>query len=158
MKRLLAGLGILVVLLIIAIITLPFWIPADTIKAQVADQVRSATGRELVIRGEAKPTLFPNIGVGVTDVSFANSEWAQEPQMVTVKELVAKVELMPLLSRKIQIAGFRLVEPVIHLEIGPNGVVNWEIGKPAATVGEKHRPGPKPHNPRLLPQRTEVRL
>ncbi len=147
MKRLLAGLGILVVLLIISIITLPFWIPADTIKAQVADQVRSATGRELVIRGEAKPTLFPNIGVGVTDVSFANSEWAQEPQMVTVKELVAKVELMPLLSRKIQIAGFRLVEPVIHLEIGPNGVVNWEIGKPAATVGEKTSTGTETTQP-----------
>ena len=95
MKRLLVGLGILVVLLIIAIIALPSIIPAQIVKDQVAEQVKAATGRNLVITGDVRPTIFPTLGVEVGGVSFANADWAQEPQMVTAKEMVAKLALIP---------------------------------------------------------------
>src|SRR5690606_14094693 len=114
-------------LVILAVIVIPFLIPVDKYKEEIAAQVKSSTGRDFVIAGPLSLSLFPNIALSAEDVRFANWPASKEPQMATLKELKLSVALMPLLSGKMQIKGFTLVEPVIHLERDKNGRGNWEF-------------------------------
>lgn len=127
MKKVLIALGVILALVILAVIIIPFLIPVEKYKEEIAAQVKSSTGRDFVIAGPLSLSLFPNIALSAEDVRFANWPASKEPQMATLKELKLSVALMPLLSGKMQIKGFTLVEPVIHLERDKNGRGNWEF-------------------------------
>ena len=53
----------LVVVLIGAALVVPFVVPTDTYKQQIAAQVESATGRKLTIDGPLRFTILPHLGL-----------------------------------------------------------------------------------------------
>ncbi len=129
MKKLLIGLGVLAVLLVTFMAAAPFVLPAlipvEIYKAQIANAARAATGRELVIKGDFKLAVLPRLELEASDVSFANAPGAAQPEMVTLKQLLVRLELLPILFGKIKVDRFVLVEPVIHLEVDKDGRANW---------------------------------
>lgn len=125
------------VLLIVAAVALPFFLPASVYKDQIIEQTRLATGRELKIDGDLKISIWPALGVEVNKVRFANVPGAQEPDMATMESLVVGAELFPLLSGNLKVTELRLVKPVIHLEIDKNGRGNWLFEAQAAAAKEK---------------------
>jgi AsmA protein len=129
MKKLLIGLGVLAVLLVTLIAAAPFVLPAlipvEIYKAQIANAARAATGRELAIKGDFKLAVLPRLEIEANDVSFANAPGAAQPEMVTLKQLLVRLELLPILFGRIKVDRFVLVEPVIHLEVDKDGRANW---------------------------------
>ncbi len=123
MKKLMIGVGGLVVLLIAAAVIVPLLIPLDAYKPQIAKAVRDATGRELTM-GSIRLSLLPRLAVEVDDVAFSNAPGASAPQMATLKQLALQVQLLPLLSGDIAVDRFVLVNPVINLEVDQNGKAN----------------------------------
>ena len=73
MKKLFIGLLVIIVLLVAAVVAIPFFLPLDTIKQQVAEQARAATGRDLAINGDFNVSVFPTIGLKASDVTFSNA-------------------------------------------------------------------------------------
>lgn len=142
MKKLLIGLGVLVVLVVAALVAAPFLIPVETYKQQIASATRDATGRELVIGGDFGVSLLPSIALEAEDVAFANAPGASTPQMATLQALRVKLQLWPLLTGEVRVDEFVLVEPVINLEVDKNGRANWDFGgappadEAAATTAE----------------------
>ena len=142
LKRILIGLGVLVVVLIGGVVALPFLIPAETIKAQVASAVEQATGRTLTISGDVAPSVFPSLGVEAGGITLSNAEGASDPDMIAAEQITAKLALMPLLTGEVKVEGFRLVKPVIHLEVAEDGTPNWVFGKPAGEPDAAGRQAP----------------
>lgn len=125
MWRILRWVLLALVLLIIAVVALPFFLPTSVYKEQIVEQVRLTTGRELKIDGDLKISVWPALGVEVNKVRFANAAGAQEPDMASMEQMIVGAELWPLLSGSLKVTEVRLVKPVINLEIDKQGRGNW---------------------------------
>ena len=127
-RKILIGVAIVVVILAGLIIAVPALVPADVIKDQVVAGVKSATGRDLTIKGPVKVTAFPTLAVDVQDVAFSNAAGAKYPEMMTLKSLQVALKWLPLIAFRAEIDRFVLVDPVIHLEVDKQGKGNWDFG------------------------------
>jgi len=145
MKKLLIGLAVLIVLVVAAIIAVPFFIPVDTYKAQLVARVKDATGRDLRIDGPVSFSLLPSLALEANDVSFSNPPGAASKEMAKLAKLQVKLKLVPLLHRDVEIDQLVLVDPVIALEVDKQGRPNWQFGaaeaKPAAPAPGKPAAG-----------------
>ena len=110
------------------LLAVPFLLPLDTYRAPIERAASAALGREVHIRGSMGFTVYPQIGLSLSDVSIANPQGARHPQMVEVKSVVVGAKLMPLLSRRLEITEVLLQNPVIHLEVNQGGTSNWQLG------------------------------
>jgi AsmA protein len=133
-KKLLIGLAVVIVLVIAAAIAVPFFIPLDTYKGKIVALVKSETGRDLKIAGPVHFSLFPSVALEANDVSLSNPAGAASPNMVQLKTLDVDLKLIPLLHGGLEISQFKLVQPVIALEIDKQGKPSWAF-TPAAPAG-----------------------
>jgi AsmA protein len=133
-KKLLIGLAVVIVLVIAAAIAVPFFIPLDTYKAKIIALVKSETGRDLKIAGPVHFSLFPSVALEANDVSLSNPAGAASPNMVQLKTLDVELKLIPLLHGGLEISQFKLVQPVIALEVDKQGKPSWAF-TPATPAG-----------------------
>lgn len=70
LKWLLAGIGTFVVLFVIAAVVLPMAVDPNNYKQDIRTAVLEKTGRELIIGGEIKWTVFPWIGIDISDMEL----------------------------------------------------------------------------------------
>ncbi len=143
-KRLLIGGGGIVALLLAALVALPFLIDLNAYKPLIVSQVKTATGRDLVIDGPISLSLLPTPTVSVTGVKFFNAAGSKNANMVEVKSVTVKPSLLALLAGNIEVGEVTLVEPKIVLEINAEGKPNWEF---APSVAEAKPAAPKPSSP-----------
>lgn len=142
MKKLAIVLGALAVLVVAALVILPSLVPADKIRAEVVAQVKAATGRDLTIDGKVAVSAFPSLSVQVNSVALSNPAGFQGKELVRLGALDLKLKLLPILSGKVEVDSFVLVDPVISLEVDRQGRGNWVFetakseAKPAATKAE----------------------
>src|SRR5690606_16626279 len=109
MKKLLIGIGALVVLVIAAALVGPSFYDWNSLKPQIAAQVRQATGRELAIDGDISLSILPAPTLSAEGVRFANAEGGSAPDMATLEALDVRVAFMPLLQGNIQVESVSLV-------------------------------------------------
>ncbi len=146
-KRLLIGGGGIVALLVAALVALPVLIDVNSYKPLIVSQVKTATGRDLVIDGPISLSLLPTPTVSVTGVKFFNAPGSKNANMVEVKSVTVQPSLLALLGGSIEVSEVTLVEPKIVLEINAEGKPNWEF---APSVAEAKPAAAKPSTPRPL--------
>ena len=71
LKRLLWIVAVLVILVIGAVIAVPLVIEPRDVADELAARVKQQTGRDLVIAGEPQLSLFPWLGVDVSDLTLS---------------------------------------------------------------------------------------
>ncbi|MDJ0894038.1 MAG: AsmA family protein [Alphaproteobacteria bacterium] len=140
MRKILYGLIALVVLVVVALVVVPFLVPTDTYKRLAEEQALQQTGRELKIAGDVSISLFPSVALEANEVSFANAPGGQAENMLLVSKVRVDVPVVPLLSSKVQVDRFHLIEPIIDLEIDESGVPNWQFGPPGADQAKPAAP------------------
>jgi AsmA protein len=145
MKKFLIGIGVLVVLIVIAAVAAPALIPVDTYKAEILSRVEAATGRAARIDGDFKLSVLPSLEFVAGKVSLANAPGQSPPQMATLDKLTVKIAMLPLLHGAVVIDSFVLDKPVIALSVDKSGTPNWQFGKTAAS------PAPAPAQPPAAP-------
>lgn len=128
MRKLFIGLVVIVVLLVVAALILPSLIPASVYKDKITDQVSSTLGRDVQIAGGVKLSVFPTLVVKADLVTIGNAEGFSNQAFATMESLEAKVKLMPLFKKQVEISAFTLVNPEIYLEKTKDGQVNWTFG------------------------------
>ena len=146
-KRLLIGGGGIVALLVAVVVAAPALIDINSYKPLIVSQVKTATGRDLVIDGPISLSLLPTPTVSVTGVKFFNAAGSKNANMVEVKSVTVQPSLLPLLVGRIEVGEVTLVEPKIVLEINAAGKPNWEF---APSVAEAKPAAAKPSSPRPL--------
>ena len=129
-----ASLGILVVA---AILTITALVDVESYKPKIEQLVTEKTGYPLTLGGKINLSLFPWVGLSFTDLQLDNPEGFVSKTFVRIDGFQARLKVLPLLSRKVEISSFVVNRPEISLEKGANGIWNWqkltEVGKPTTT-------------------------
>ena len=63
----------------------------DEYKGLIAEQAKSATGRDLQIAGDLNLEISLNPAIAVDGVTFANADWGSKPAMLTVERFPQKL-------------------------------------------------------------------
>ncbi|MDV7340781.1 AsmA family protein [Terasakiella sp. A23] len=131
MKKILIGFTVFVAVLIAAVLVVPGFIDWSGYRAEIAQKVKELTGRDLVVGGDIVFRLVPSPTLSVGDIRFANADGASQDDMVAIRQLDVQVALMPLIAGTVHVNSIRMIEPVIRLEMLPNGQGNWVLGEQA---------------------------
>ena len=109
-----------------AALALPFFLSAETARNQIVKQVAAQTGLALRLEGNVSVSAFPQIAVMAQSVGLAPSPG--EAEILTAREVRFSLQLLPLLSGRIELSGLTLVKPEFTIET--------DGGAPAATEGD----------------------
>lgn len=139
MKKILIGILVLVVLAVGVVVALPFFIDVNSYKPTIEAKAKDALGREVKLNGPIKLSLWPEIGLEASDIHVANMPGGQAKEMASLKSVLVSVELMPLLSRQLNIRRFILNDLTVNVEVDKSGRSNLAMGQPGAAA-----PAPKP--------------
>ncbi|MGE5477303.1 MAG: AsmA family protein [Bacteroidales bacterium] len=142
MKKLLIVVGALAALVVAALLILPSLVPAEKIRQEVVTQVKAATGRDLTIDGKVAVSAFPSLSVQVNSVALSNPAGFQGKDMVRLGALDVRLKLMPILSGKVEVDSFVLIDPVISLEVDRQGRANWVFDTPKQPAADKNAAKP----------------
>lgn len=124
MKKILAVIGAVLVVVVAALLIIPSLIDWNGYKAEVSQAVRDATGRELEIRGDLSMSLIPSPSLSAAQVTLGNLPGAQDAEMVSIAEVRVAVAMMPLLTGNVQITEVSVIDPVISIETFEDGSNN----------------------------------
>ena len=130
--------GSLIAVLIVTVIIVGavlFFLPAEQYARIVARQVEEATGRETLIEGDVRLTVWPELGFRTGAVTVANAEWSSSGAMFRAQGLAVGVDLLTLLGGDLHITRIEAVGPEILLETAPDGQANWEFERQSAATG-----------------------
>ncbi|MGS0680043.1 AsmA family protein [Shewanella sp. 125m-7] len=95
-------------------------------KPQIVDIVKDKTGRELVIGSDLSWTFFPSLGIKLGQITLSNPDGFKNPSMVSVKQVVAEVALMPLLKKEVEISQLNLDGLTLMLETQKDGRTSFD--------------------------------
>ena len=118
--------GGLIVLVILVILIVPMVVDVQKYKPQIESKVSEVTGRPFTLGGDLDLSVFPWVGVALSDIHLGNPEGFKEKDLMSVKSFEVRVKLLPLISRDVQVKRFVLESPRIVLEKRKDGKVNWE--------------------------------
>jgi len=140
--RVLAGIGLALVLAFAGAFVALSLVDWDKHVAALAAKVKQETGRELRVAGGVEVGLLP-LRVIAEDVSFGNAPWASRPEMVKAKRVEVGLALLPLLTGRYTLR-VELVAPDVQLERSAKGEGNWEIARRPRASTERRPEGAAP--------------
>lgn len=123
----------LIALLVVVILTFDW----NRIKPWLNDRVSEAIGRPFAIngdltvtwrRGEGEKgwrTLVPWPRLSARDITVGNPDWAAQPNMATVRELIFVLRPLPLLANEIAVPTIVIDSPAVWLERLADSRNNW---------------------------------
>lgn len=139
--RILKWVGVVLALLIVAVVVAALTVDVNRFKPQIVAAAENATGRKLEIAEDMKLSLWP-LGIGVKRVSFANAAWGSRPQMATIGEFTAQIDLPSLIRGQVRVDSLVLADVDLLLEKDRQGRANWEFAseKPAPAQQPQSQP------------------
>ncbi|MDO9046964.1 MAG: AsmA family protein [Methylobacter sp.] len=152
-KIILSTIAAMILLLIAVACILPFVIDPNDFKPEIAAAVKDKTGRDLVLDGELKLSLFPWFGISTEKIALSNAPGFQDRPFATIEESHVKVLLLPLLSKKVEVSRIDLKGLILNLARNKQGITNWsdlidsddtKTAAPAAAVVGKQDEQPTP--------------
>jgi uncharacterized protein involved in outer membrane biogenesis len=152
LKTILAGLLMLAVGLAATLVAIVKSTDFNAYKDLIAAQVKSATGRDLVLAGNVELGISLTPTLSINQVTFRNADWGTEPAMLKFDKLQAEIQLLPLLSNEIVINKIVLSDADVLLETNAEGVGNWVM-----TTGGQSGSAPLPHVGQVQIERLKIR-
>lgn len=119
--------GAVVVLLFLAIGVI-LLIPAERIAQVASDRITAATGRVVTISGEARPTLWPDLGIVIEGLRVGNPTWAGDAPMIEARRVNVGVAWNGLFSGDIRVERAVLEGAQITLVRAADGRTSWDMG------------------------------
>ena len=125
----------LVVIIIAAILIIPRVVDVQKYKPELEKKIAQASGRPFSVSDDLRLSVFPWAGISFSDLQLGNVKGFEEKDFVRIKSFEARIKLLPLLFKDIQVKKFILNEPRMVLVKNKNGRVNWEL--PSKTAHPK---------------------
>jgi len=144
--------GVFLVFIIAAVLIIPQFVDVKKYKPTIEQKVSEATGRSFTLGDDMDLSVFPWIGVKLTDLHLGNPAGYKEKDMVAVKRFEVRLKVMPLLSKRIEVKTFVLDSPKIYLEKLKDGSANWQgLGKQQGKKADKEKKKETPSSDQGLP-------
>ena len=134
LTRVLTGLAALIAAFVAAGYAVLANLSQDDLRDLARDQVKQATGRDLVIAGAIDLEISTNLRLVLDQVSLTNAPWGSRPELATIARVELQLALLPLLSGELRVERLVLIEPDILLEKNDQGRGNWAVGESAEPV------------------------
>ena len=127
-------LGVLLLLVAAGFALTHFFDPNDY-KDEIRELARKHANVELELNGDIGWSLFPWLGIEITDAKVASVDMPNDP-FADLRLLGLSVQVLPLLRKEIQMSDIRIDGLNLSLHRNVKGEGNWEnIGRPSA---DKH--------------------
>lgn len=147
--RLLLRLVWLVIVWVVVAVGSLLLLPGDRIAKIAAEQISSATGRDVSFSGRTSISFYPVLGVSTGEVLVANADWSDGGPMLEADSLKIGVEPVALFGGDIRITGLEAVNPSVLLERAADGRVNWQLGVEGVAPSGQSEPGEPARSGRL---------
>lgn len=164
MKRLAKWLALifggLLVIVVAAVLVVPNVINWNNYKAEIAEAVRNATGRDLRIDGDIRISMWPDLDFSVSGIRFANAPGASPSDMLSVGGVAGKIALWPLLGKELDVKTLIVKKASVHLAVDKQGNPNWVFGtgEPTTTKPSEEQPAAGTQGPGLNVRLGEFKL
>lgn len=149
LMTILKGLVVLTFAVVVTAVAILYSTDFNTYKEDIRTFVRDATGRELIIEGDFKPSMGLVPSVVVDRVSFSNAAWGTRKEMVRIEKLRAELELLPAFFGEIRIKQIVLSGADIFLESGSDGIGNWVLD--SRNQGEPEKKAAEASDSQIIP-------
>ena len=135
MKKFLKVFGILVVLILVALIALPFAFKGK-IKQAITDAANDNLTAVLAFDDVSLSLIssFPNLSVSIENLSLIGTETFDGVALVKADEISATVDVWSLFGDTIALREIRLEGPVIDVRVLADGKANYDIAKADSTA------------------------
>lgn len=115
----------LLLLVIIAVGVFVYTFDANKYKKELSELVESQFGLPVTIDGNIDISIYPWIGIKVDEVKLANPEGFSQPVFAHVGQFDLKIEIKPLIQKKLNVETLVLHNLRLNLETNKQGVDNW---------------------------------
>jgi AsmA family protein len=126
------------VLFLLALVAIAFTIVMSTdfnqYRDYVSERMKAATGRDLVIAGDINVGFSLSPRLTARQVSLRNAAWSDQPQMASLSEIEAQIDLMSILFGEIRIKDVVLRGGQVVVETNRAGVGNWVLDLPPSAT------------------------
>ncbi|MDO8698426.1 MAG: AsmA family protein, partial [Pseudomonas sp.] len=135
-------LGLLLIIVILGFALTQFFDPNDY-KDEIRQIARDKANLELTINGDIGWSLFPWLGLELTETTLASAATPTQP-FADLRLLGLSVRVLPLLRKEVQMSDIRIDGLNLNLQRDEQGHGNWQdIGhpaKPASTAASTRAP------------------
>lgn len=128
LKTIISAVVLVLVGLVVTVYAVAKSIDFNAYKDVVTQQVKVALGRELVIAGDVSIEIGFVPHLTAKQITLQNADWSDQRQMVSIDQLDAQIELLPLLFEQVRIRQITLSGGNVILERNEKGVGNWTFG------------------------------
>jgi uncharacterized protein involved in outer membrane biogenesis len=136
-------LGVIIILLVIAAVALPYFLPLDKIKDIAAQKASEAIHRQVKI-GKVSFNIFK--GIELKDLSVSNRPGFSKEPFLSAGSIELKYDLWKLLRGSVAIDKVVIVRPEILVEMRADGTSNYGdlvgVKKPASAKAPAGKPAP----------------
>ncbi len=117
--------GIIVVLLVIAVVALELFFPAEKARQMIVEKASAAMGRPVNV-GSVDFSIWGGLGVTLDSVVVDNPpDWPADQKMLTADKVDVKVRILPLISGEYRLSKLIIDRPVINLTKTETGANNF---------------------------------
>jgi AsmA protein len=125
-KRLLAVIMVLVVLLVAVAGFILLTLDLNSYKPQIEEQVQKQTGRTLALKGDIGFSLFPAIALELGEASLGNAPGFGDQPFASIQEVRLNVALLPLLKQRLEVDTIVFDGMSLDLMKRADGSSNWD--------------------------------
>jgi AsmA protein len=147
--KIVIGLGVVLLLVVALILSLPFLIDLNKYQEQYKPLIEDALNRKVQLQ-DIRLTIWPRIGARVAGFAVLDDPAFGSGPFTSLTSLDVGVKLMPLLSGKVEVEEIALRNPEITVIKNKNGVLNVStLGRTgvAAPVTPSRAPVPSAEGP-----------
>jgi AsmA protein len=138
--------GGVVVLVVIALLAVWLLVNPNNYKSRIEAAAKQATGRDLVLNGDLKLSVFPWVALELGPSTLSNLPGFGDEPFLAFNHAAVRVRLMPLLRQELEVAKVELDGLDLRLKKNAEGKGNWESAtssKPDEPESKKSGSGPK---------------
>ena len=125
-RYLAAAIAALAALLVVAVLLVVWLFDPNDYKDYVTDWAEEQTGRTFKIDDSLELEIFPWLAVETGGITVGNAEGFGEVPFATVERVAARVRLIPLLTREVDIGTITLEGVELNLAEDADGRGNWD--------------------------------
>lgn len=130
MNSFLLTLAALLILVLSALFAAPLFIDWNDYRSVFETQAKNLLGREVKVDGEVHLVLLPAPELRFDDIKVADQKGRLDQPFLEARSLEAWLNIGALLSGTIEARKIAIVDPVLRLDVKPDGTGNWsDVGR-----------------------------
>jgi AsmA protein len=147
--KILAGLaGGIIVLIVAGLLALWLLVNPNDYRGRIAAAVKESTGRDLVLKGDIKLSVFPWLALELGPATLGNPPGFGEEPFLAFNRAAVRVRLFPLLAKRLEMGRVEIDGLDLRLRKNAAGAGNWEnfgrVDRPETSAGGEEGRGRMP--------------